>query len=123
MVRTLLYTLGLCVITIASLVLSVAAGARHAVTDGPTHIATVDAPAQKASAKPESFAITHISLIDGTGAPLQRDTTVVISGGRIAHVGQSAAHHRDPRMPEVDGRGKFLLPGLIDTHAHVTYLN
>src|SRR4029453_6904183 len=41
----------------------------------------------------------------------------------IAYVGPSESHQRDPRVPEVDGRGKFLLPGLIDTHAHVTYMN
>jgi imidazolonepropionase-like amidohydrolase len=49
------------------------------------------------------FALTHVTVIDVTGALHRRDVTVVISGGRIAAVGM----------------GKFLIPGLWDMHAHL----
>jgi imidazolonepropionase-like amidohydrolase len=86
---------------------------------GGNFIQRVDQIADRANA----FAITHISLIDGTGTPPQPDTTVVVSDGRIVYVGPSRATRRDVDLPTIDGRGRFLLPGLIDTHAHVTYLN
>lgn len=42
-------------------------------------------------------------------------TDVAIQQGRIAHVGDVAGSARDT----IDCRGKLVLPGLIDTHAHV----
>ena len=67
------------------------------------------------------IAITHVTLVDGTGAAPLRDTTVVIEGGRIAAVGPS----RRVRPPEgatiVDGTGKTLLPGFVFVHEHMFY--
>jgi len=42
---------------------------------------------------------------------------VLVRGGRIAAVGLAVAAPADAEI--VDGRGKTLLPGLIDAHAHV----
>ena len=65
-----------------------------------------------------SFAIEHVSVIDietGRRAP---DQTVVVRGNRIAAVGgaNSVAVPDDARI--VDGRGKFLIPGIWDMHVH-----
>ena len=48
--------------------------------------------------------------------------TVVVSDGVIRYIGPSETKARLSTSTTINGRGKFLLPGLIDTHAHVTYL-
>ena len=67
------------------------------------------------------IAITHVTLVDGTGGAPQRDSTVVIRDGRIAAVAPS----RRTRAPEgatiVDGTGKTLLPGFVFVHEHMFY--
>ena len=54
-------------------------------------------------------------VVDGTGAP-GREADVAIDNGRIAAVGSISARGRE----EIDARGGYILPGLIDTHVHVT---
>ena len=67
-----------------------------------------------------SLVITHVTVIDMTGGPLRTDMTVLISGNQIKAVGKSS-RVRPPRGTKiVDGRGKFLIPGLWDMHVHFT---
>jgi 5-methylthioadenosine/S-adenosylhomocysteine deaminase len=49
------------------------------------------------------------------------DGSVLIDGERIVQVGR-AADVRPPQPPDrvIDGRGKLVLPGFIDTHAHLS---
>ena len=67
-------------------------------------------------ARAESLALTHVTVIDATGAPAQSDRTVVISGNRIVSVDQSVP---PAGARVIDGRGKFLIPGLCDMHVHL----
>ncbi|GGM11935.1 amidohydrolase family protein [Dactylosporangium sucinum] len=64
------------------------------------------------------IAILDTTVIDGTGAPPQRGMTVVVDGDRIGAVGPA----RETRVPGdaviVDGRGRFVIPGLVDMHVH-----
>ena len=66
----------------------------------------------------ERKAIIGATVIDATGALPLRGATVLVEGERIIAVGQ------DVRIPEdaerIDAAGKHLLPGLIDSHVHVT---
>ena len=71
-------------------------------------------------ASPSSLAITHVSVADGTGGPLQRDMTVLISGARITALGPSAATRVPANARVIDGRGRYLIPGLWDMHVHLT---
>ncbi len=65
------------------------------------------------------LAITHVNVIDATGAPLKVDMTVIIRSGRIVSV-EKTGRVRVPRGAEIiDARGKFLIPGLWDMHAHL----
>lgn len=70
-----------------------------------------------------SFAIEHITVIDGTGTQPQPDMTVAVENGRITYVGPTARQGPFVVSRTIDGRNRFLLPGLIDTHAHVTFLD
>ncbi len=63
-------------------------------------------------------AITHVTVIDVGAGRRQSDRTVVLRGARITAVGPA----RSTRVPAgtrlIDGRGRFLTPGLWDMHAH-----
>ena len=65
--------------------------------------------------------ITHVSVIDTTGARLIRDTTVVIVDDRIKEIGTTGTVKAPKDAKRFDGSGKFLIPGLWDMHAHISY--
>lgn len=62
-------------------------------------------------------AITHVDLFDAASARILHDQTVLLRGNRIAAVGPAV--NIPPGAQRIDGRGKTLLPGLWDMHAHV----
>ncbi|HUQ92202.1 MAG TPA: amidohydrolase family protein [Bryobacteraceae bacterium] len=63
-----------------------------------------------------AIALTHVTVIDGTGALPKENQTVLIRDGRIAGIG-------DVPIPKgantIDATGKYLIPGLWDMHTHV----
>ena len=63
--------------------------------------------------------LTRATLIDGTGAPAQRDVTIVIENGRIREIGPSTAVAAPANAAVVDLSGKFVVPGIINGHGHV----
>jgi len=73
-----------------------------------------------APAAAERIAIVDVTLISGTGAAPLRGATVVVDGERITAVGPAAAVRVPADARRVDGRGKFLIPGLVDMHTHVS---
>jgi imidazolonepropionase-like amidohydrolase len=66
------------------------------------------------------LAITHVTLIDATGAAPRSDTTVLIENGRIALVAESKTLSLPSNARVIDATGKFLIPGLADMHVHLT---
>ena len=60
--------------------------------------------------------ITHVTVIDMTGAAPKSDMTVVISDKRILSIARTARIPKSGRV--IDGTGKFLIPGLWDMHVH-----
>jgi imidazolonepropionase-like amidohydrolase len=64
-------------------------------------------------------ALTHVSLIDGTGAPRKSDQTIVIRDGKIADVGSSVAVPSDAKV--IDLTGHTVLPGFVGLHDHTFY--
>jgi len=65
-----------------------------------------------------TIAIVGATLIDGTGAAPVADSAVVIQNGRIKAVGPRSKVKIPKNANVVDAKGKFLLPGLWDMHAH-----
>ena len=65
-----------------------------------------------------SLAIVGATLIDGTGAAPVPDSAVLIENGRIKAVGPRSKVKLPKDAQVVDAKGKFLLPGLWDMHAH-----
>lgn len=60
--------------------------------------------------------VTILSMDDA--AP--RQGSVLVRGDRIAYAGPTAALPPTPNAVTIDGRGRFLVPGLIDMHTHVS---
>jgi imidazolonepropionase-like amidohydrolase len=76
-------------------------------------------PAADAVPPPEPYvAITHVTVVDVAKGVLVPGQNVVMRGGRIVSVGDTLAVSVPPRAEIVDGRGKFLIPGLWDMHVH-----
>ncbi len=65
-----------------------------------------------------TLAIVGGTLIDGTGAAPIPDAVVVIHNGRIVAVGPRSKVKIPKHANVVDARGKTILPGLWDMHAH-----
>jgi enamidase len=66
-------------------------------------------------------AITHVRVIDGTGAPAREDQTLLIRDGRIAALGSAATVTVPEGATVVDGTGKSVIPGLVMMHEHLYY--
>ncbi len=65
-----------------------------------------------------TLAIVGATLIDGTGSAPVADSAVVIHNGRIVAAGPRGQIKIPKNAHIVDAKGKFLLPGLWDMHAH-----
>src|SRR5262245_16934918 len=64
--------------------------------------------------------IRGASVFDSVSGKMQLDRTIVIEGGRIKAIGSPDRSVTLPKSAQtIDARGKFLIPGLIDAHAHL----
>jgi imidazolonepropionase-like amidohydrolase len=66
-------------------------------------------------------ALTHVRLIDGTGAAAAEDQTVVLSAGKIASVSAAAAAKIPKAAQILDLSGYTVIPGLVGMHEHLFY--
>ena len=78
------------------------------------------AAAAQAGPLPErqAVAITDVTVVDVVRGRSSRSRTVIVDKGRI--VADEPAHHAHiPALAQrIDGRGRFLIPGLVDMHVH-----
>ena len=65
-------------------------------------------------------ALTHVRVIDGTGAPARDNQTVVIAGGKIAAIGGNVVVPAGAKVIELSGHTVF--PGLVGMHDHFFYI-
>jgi len=80
-------------------------------------VAASDASAGGAAAA--ATLIRNTTVIDGTGAGPSSGVDVLIRGDRIAAIGPGLDVDEDTRI--LDGSGKYVMPGLIDTHVHLQF--
>ncbi|MEP6906231.1 MAG: amidohydrolase family protein, partial [Gemmatimonadales bacterium] len=77
--------------------------------------------------RPTRLVIRNATIVDGNGTPASGPADVVVEAGRIKDIvflDPVALRGGNARRPapgdaEIDATGKYLLPGLIDAHAHV----
>src|SRR6266516_1330580 len=67
------------------------------------------------------LALTHVLLVDGTGAAPKSDQTVLIRAGRISAVGPAAAVAIPAGARVFDLSGSTVIPGIIGMHDHLFY--
>lgn len=74
----------------------------------------------------ERLVIENAKLVDGTGAPPRGPVSIVIEGDRIVDIrggGTAGIHGADAGWGEgtrvIDAGGQYVLPGFVDSHAHL----
>jgi hypothetical protein len=77
-------------------------------------IATVTEASQR-------LALVHVTVIDATESPPQADKTVIVEGQHITAVSDSNEAHIPRGAQVIDGRGKYVIPGLWDMHVHTAF--
>jgi len=97
-----------CIVLLFSAVLAARASAQSPSAEVKKFVAYDDA----------AIALTHVRVIDGTGAAAQADRTVVLRDGKIASIGADVP----PAGARVlDLTGRSVIPGLVGMHNHLMY--
>ena len=68
---------------------------------------------------PTIYAFTNVSVLAMDAERLVADQTVIVRDDRIETVGPSATVNVPANATRIDGRGKHLMPGLAEMHAHI----
>ncbi len=77
-------------------------------------------PASAFQASQDTTAIVGATVIDGNGGPPLVDATIVVEGTRIAAIGPRAEVQVAPGTQVIDGAGKYVTPGFVDTNVHMS---
>ena len=68
-------------------------------------------------------ALTHVRIIDGTGAAPREDQNIIIDNGRFEIIGNADVIEPPPLAKVMDLRGYTVIPGLVGMHDHLFYPN
>lgn len=72
-----------------------------------------------AAPAPDSYAITNVTVVPMDRERLMPGQTVIVRNGRIAAIGPAGRTKVPAGATVIPGRGRFLMPGLAEMHAHV----
>jgi imidazolonepropionase-like amidohydrolase len=64
------------------------------------------------------YAITDVAVVDVEAGTVRPDQTVIVAGDRIERVGPESDVSVPSHARRIDGRGLYLMPGLVDAHVH-----
>ena len=91
-------------------------------------LAAVSVAAQQSNSSPNFITesapvivLTHVELIDGTGAAPQFDQAVIIDHAKITAVAATASVPVPSGAKVIDATGKTLIPGIVGMHEHIFY--
>jgi imidazolonepropionase-like amidohydrolase len=73
------------------------------------------------AANAAKLAFERVNLVDGRGGPVQPEMTVIVENGRFTVVKPAAlvSAAELAGAQRVDGRNRYLMPGLVDMHVHL----
>jgi imidazolonepropionase-like amidohydrolase len=71
------------------------------------------------AARAETVVLKNFTLIDGTGRAPVANQSLVMTDGRISWVGPTNRLRAPKSATSQDLRGKYVMPGLIDSHVHL----
>lgn len=74
--------------------------------------------APKAPPSPPPVALVDVAVVDVRGGRVEPHRTVILRDGRIASIDAAGQNPIPDGTEFVDGRGRFLVPGLWDMHVH-----
>lgn len=77
------------------------------------------APAGVVTAQESVTAITNVTVLPMDRDRVLRDQTVLVRGQRIVAVGPAAQVAVPAGATRIDGRNRYLMPGLAEMHAHI----
>lgn len=83
------------------------------------HILVIGLLAAAHSLAAQTIVLSNATVIDGTGQPARRNVTIVVDGEHITDIFTSNAHAAPAGAMTLDLTGKFVIPGLIDSHVHL----
>jgi Amidohydrolase family len=69
---------------------------------------------------PDGVALVGATVIDGSGGPPLTNSALVVRRGKVESIGSSAGFALPKRTSQVDLSGRWIIPGLIDVHAHLS---
>ena len=72
-----------------------------------------------AEPSPKTLVFRGATLIDGTGTAARENMVIAVRGERIVAVQAEAAWHSDASQEVIEVGGKFMIPGLVNTHVHL----
>lgn len=72
-------------------------------------------------AEASTIVLTHVRVIDGTGAAPLEDQTIIIADGKIQSVSASTAAPVSTNFQILDLKGYTVLPGLVGMHNHMFF--
>lgn len=68
----------------------------------------------------DEIIIEDVTLIDGNGGEPVRGAYITVSEGRIREISRRGPVHLGENTLRINGRGKFLVPGFIDSNVHAS---
>lgn len=71
----------------------------------------------------QAVAITDVAVVDVARCRIDPARTVLIDEGRIVAMGRAQNTQIPEQALRVNGRGKYLIPGLVDMHVHLFNLS
>jgi imidazolonepropionase-like amidohydrolase len=63
--------------------------------------------------------LTHVRVIDGTGASPLEDQAILITDGKISQIAPATVMHPSADTPVIDLTGRTVFPGLVGMHNHL----
>jgi len=72
-----------------------------------------------ATAESSNIVIRNTTVIDGTGSMPQPGVDVLVRNGKVEAIGSGLEFPAEATV--LDGSGKYVVPGLIDTHVHLQF--
>lgn len=64
--------------------------------------------------------LRNVKLVDGRGGPALDDAVLIVGGQRLVYAGPAAGAVDQPESTVVDGGGRYVVPGLVNCHTHLT---
>ncbi|MBS4028212.1 MAG: PD40 domain-containing protein, partial [Ignavibacteriales bacterium] len=92
-------------------------GAKDSVQEKPDTVGTYISFSAPTDVPNGSIALTNATIISMKGDEVISNGTILIEKNRIKAIGTNVSIPKDAKV--IDAKGKFIMPGMIDVHAHI----